>query len=103
MKLVVGALLAAGYIRESDPRDNSGPRRPGPRAKVLSFRSEFGHVLGLDIGANKILRSSLTSMDRSSLPNGGTAPTLGTSKAFWERLLRLLTARSAALVSAPKS
>jgi predicted NBD/HSP70 family sugar kinase len=55
VKFVVEALLADGYIRESAPDNDAHPRRPGPRAKVLRFRSDLGHVLGLDIGANKIL------------------------------------------------
>ncbi|HEY1368949.1 MAG TPA: ROK family transcriptional regulator [Gaiellaceae bacterium] len=52
---VVEKLLAAGYVRESLPDDGARPRRPGPRARLLSFRADLGHVLGVDIGANKIL------------------------------------------------
>src|ERR1039458_2945164 len=55
VKFVVEALIADGYIRESAPDNDAHRRRPGPRAKVLSFRPDLGHVLGLDIGANKIL------------------------------------------------
>src|SRR5207249_18444 len=51
---VVELLLRAGYVRESQP-DGAGPRRPGPRARLLRFRADFGHVLGIDIGADKIL------------------------------------------------
>jgi DNA-binding Lrp family transcriptional regulator len=55
VKFVVEALLADGYIREAVPDGDAQPRRPGPRANVLSFRSDLGHILGLDIGAKKIL------------------------------------------------
>lgn len=55
VKYVVEALLADGYILESLPDVDARPRRSGPRANVLSFRSDIGHVLGLDIGANKII------------------------------------------------
>jgi predicted NBD/HSP70 family sugar kinase len=52
---VVGLLLDATYVSESQAADGdrSRPRRPGPRARLLTFRAELGHVLGLDIGANK--------------------------------------------------
>jgi predicted NBD/HSP70 family sugar kinase len=52
---VVGLLLDATYVRESVAIDGDGdrPRRPGPRARLLTFRADLGHVLGLDIGADK--------------------------------------------------
>ncbi|MER3487769.1 MAG: hypothetical protein C4307_03065, partial [Chloroflexota bacterium] len=31
------------------------PPRPGPRARLLRFNSRLGYVLGIDIGANKVL------------------------------------------------
>jgi predicted NBD/HSP70 family sugar kinase len=53
---VVEKLLAVSFVRESLPSDDATrPRRPGPRARLLSFRADLGHVLGVDIGANKIL------------------------------------------------
>jgi predicted NBD/HSP70 family sugar kinase len=54
---VVEFLLGAGYVTESMPGgDGEGqPRRPGRRARMLRFRSDLGHVLGIDIGANKTL------------------------------------------------
>src|SRR5689334_5116989 len=52
----VERLLAAGYVSDSLPSADDGrPRRPGPRARLLRFRADLGHVLGIDIGANKIL------------------------------------------------
>ena len=52
---VVESLLDTGYVAES-VSDGAGPlRRPGPRARLLRFRSNVGYVLGIDIGANKIL------------------------------------------------
>jgi predicted NBD/HSP70 family sugar kinase len=50
---VVELLLQTGYVSES--RADGAARRPGPRAGLLSFRADLGHVLGIDIGANKIL------------------------------------------------
>ena len=50
---VVDSLLRTGYLTESAAGD--GARRPGPRARVLTFRADLGHVLGIDIGANKLL------------------------------------------------
>jgi predicted NBD/HSP70 family sugar kinase len=52
---VVGLLIDATYVRESvgADGDRSRPRRPGPRARLLTFRADLGHVLGLDIGADK--------------------------------------------------
>jgi predicted NBD/HSP70 family sugar kinase len=50
---VVEFLIKTGYVSES-PADGT-TRGPGPRARVLSFRADFGYVLGVDIGANKIL------------------------------------------------
>lgn len=52
---VVEALLEAGYVNENLAGPHDGARRPGPRARLLTFRSDLGHVLGLDIGANKLL------------------------------------------------
>ena len=54
---VVELLLEATYVRESVAHDGDRgrPRRPGPRARLLTFRADLGHVLGLDIGADKAL------------------------------------------------
>lgn len=52
---VVELLLRGGYVRESVADGETRPRRPGPRARLLSFRADLGHVLGIDIGANKLL------------------------------------------------
>jgi predicted NBD/HSP70 family sugar kinase len=51
----VETLLEAGYLTERLAGAEPGRRRPGPRARLLSFRGEAGFVLGVDIGANKIL------------------------------------------------
>ena len=48
---VVELLLAGTYVLETDGGDR--PRRPGPRARLLTFRADLGHVLGLDVGADK--------------------------------------------------
>jgi predicted NBD/HSP70 family sugar kinase len=52
---VVDALLRAGYVSENAADGRAEPRRPGPRGRLLSFRADLGHVLGVDIGGNKIL------------------------------------------------
>ena len=49
---VVEFLLRTGYVSESPGGDNG---RPGPNARLLSFRADLGHVVGIDVGANKIL------------------------------------------------
>src|SRR6185503_2109320 len=51
----VELLLESGYLTERLADAGASTRRPGPRARLLSFRGDLGHVLGIDIGANKIL------------------------------------------------
>jgi predicted NBD/HSP70 family sugar kinase len=51
---VAELLLDQGFVEETDDT-GEGPRRPGPRARHLRFRAEMGHVLGLDVGADKTL------------------------------------------------
>jgi predicted NBD/HSP70 family sugar kinase len=53
----VELLLAQGYLLEvADGVGEDGrPRRPGRRPRLLRFASSVGHVLGIDIGANKVL------------------------------------------------
>ena len=48
-------LLEAGYLTERVAGLDAPTRRPGPRARLLSFRGDLGHVVGIDIGANKVL------------------------------------------------
>ncbi|HZR92961.1 MAG TPA: ROK family transcriptional regulator [Gaiellaceae bacterium] len=52
---VVEFLLTSGYVREQVGDGEGRPRRPGRRARLLSFRSDLGHVLGIDVGADKVL------------------------------------------------
>src|SRR5262245_24591422 len=49
----VEVLLEQGYLTE-DP-ELGQPARPGRRPRLLRFASRIGHVLGIDIGANKVL------------------------------------------------
>lgn len=49
---VVQGLLDDGYVTESEPATDDGPRRPGPRAKLLSFHVAHGFVLGIDTGGD---------------------------------------------------
>lgn len=50
---VVEDLLRTGFVSEGAAGDGGG--RPGPRARLLTFRADLGHVLGIDIGADKVL------------------------------------------------
>lgn len=52
---VVEDLLAGGLIVESAMYDRPHPPRPGRPSRLLSFRPDLGYVLGIDIGADKIL------------------------------------------------
>lgn len=50
---VVELLLAKGYVEEEDSGVSSTePKRRGPRARLLSFRSRLGYLLGIDTGAD---------------------------------------------------
>jgi predicted NBD/HSP70 family sugar kinase len=53
----VELLLAQGYLLEvaDGVGENGRPPRPGRRPRLLRFASSLGHVLGIDIGANKVL------------------------------------------------
>lgn len=51
----VELLLESGYVAEHLAAVDAETRRPGPRARLLTFRGDLGHVLGIDIGANKVL------------------------------------------------
>src|SRR3954451_14066481 len=51
---VVETLLRDGTVVESEA-NGERPARPGRRARLLRFRADLGHVLGIDIGANKVL------------------------------------------------
>jgi len=48
----VELLLEQGYVQEEEP---AGDGRPGRRPRLLRFARDIGHVLGIDIGANKVL------------------------------------------------
>lgn len=53
VKQLVELLLANGYVEETDPPADLGrPRRPGPRARLVSFRATLGYVLAVDAGAD---------------------------------------------------
>ena len=51
----VELLLESGYLKERVADIDAEKRRPGPRSRLLSFRGDLGHVLGIDIGADKVL------------------------------------------------
>lgn len=52
---VVEGLLGEGTVLESEPNGAERPLRPGRRARLLRFRADLGYVIGIDIGANKLL------------------------------------------------
>lgn len=50
---VVELLLEKGYVEETDAALGvTEPKRPGPRAKLLSFRANRGYLLCIDVGAD---------------------------------------------------
>jgi predicted NBD/HSP70 family sugar kinase len=49
---VAELLLEQGFVEEATDVGEA-PRRPGPRARQLRFRADIGHVLGVDVGADK--------------------------------------------------
>jgi predicted NBD/HSP70 family sugar kinase len=51
---VVEHLIERRFVEETAD-GGDGPPRPGPRARRLRFRAEIGHVLGIDVGADKAL------------------------------------------------
>jgi predicted NBD/HSP70 family sugar kinase len=53
VNLAVELLLEQGYLNEG--AELEAPRGPGRRPRLLRFASGMGHVLGIDIGANKVL------------------------------------------------
>lgn len=52
---VVADLLELELVTEELASAESGSARPGPRPRVLSFRHDDRHVIGIDIGAVKSL------------------------------------------------
>src|SRR5690606_13207920 len=53
---VMEELHRAGYVAPHTPADD-GPATPrlGRPGRLYAFRADFGHVLGIDIGADKLL------------------------------------------------
>src|SRR5919106_43078 len=51
--LVLRAVRESGSVPETADGDRGV--RPGPRARLLTFRADLGHVLGIDVGADKVL------------------------------------------------
>ena len=52
---VVEGLLRDGTVLEDEANGAQRPSRPGRPARLLRFRADLGYVLGIDIGANKVL------------------------------------------------
>jgi predicted NBD/HSP70 family sugar kinase len=51
---VMDDLLRSGFVTPVDAPEG-GPGRPGRPAQLFAFRGDLGHVLGVDIGADKLL------------------------------------------------
>jgi predicted NBD/HSP70 family sugar kinase len=52
---VLMLLLRGGYVEEKvDEHDGDARRRPGPRARLLTFRANLGHVIGIDVGGSTV-------------------------------------------------
>jgi predicted NBD/HSP70 family sugar kinase len=89
---VVEALLEAGYVAASGKSEHA---RPGPRAELVSFRADAGHVLGLDIGANKVLAAVadlageiVATRRRRIEPDQGVDALLASTRATISQVLR---------------
>jgi predicted NBD/HSP70 family sugar kinase len=52
---IVDLLVRDGYVSEAVGGGEGRPLRPGPRPRLVTFRADLGHVLGIDIGGDKIL------------------------------------------------
>ncbi len=52
---IVESLLRDGFLYESPPDGSADAHRPGPKPRLVGFCADLGYVLGLDIGANKLL------------------------------------------------
>lgn len=51
---VVEELMRTCHVQEAEPSPRTDPPRPGRRGRPVWFRADQGHLLGLDIGANKV-------------------------------------------------
>ncbi len=55
MNDVTEFLLNEGFIRDYDPVDEDRTRPRGPVPRLFTFCADIGHVLGVDVGADKIV------------------------------------------------
>ncbi|NUR84902.1 MAG: ROK family protein [Nonomuraea sp.] len=90
---VVGELQTRGWVAEVEP----APGAMGRPARRYRFRADVGHVLGVDIGVNKVL-ATVTDLDGHALASGRTAVGAGTDTAT--RLAAVTRATEAALYAA---
>jgi predicted NBD/HSP70 family sugar kinase len=96
---VVDRLVEAGYVVEAVAEPDGRPRRPGPRARLLSFRADLGHVLGLDIGATKVL-ATVADLNGTVLAQERRKTTRGARKDAQSMLGRVRATAHAALEKA---
>jgi predicted NBD/HSP70 family sugar kinase len=52
---IVADLLTAGIVVEVEPGNLPRAGQAGPRPKLIAFRPDYGYVIGVDIGGNKLL------------------------------------------------
>jgi predicted NBD/HSP70 family sugar kinase len=72
---IVEDLERAGLVRERPPGVGAGDR-PGPRPRLVEFRSDSGFVVGIDVGANKVL-GRLCRLDGEVVEKARVMPGLG--------------------------
>ncbi|MFJ3712284.1 ROK family protein [Streptomyces sp. NBC_01387] len=69
----VAELVAQGWAAETAPPDPTAARQPGRPAKRYEFNADAGRVLGVDVGAHKILatvadlRGTVTAVRRTDV------------------------------------
>jgi glucokinase len=52
---IVTELTAEHLVQEVGPDDHGARDRPGPRPRLIAFRPDYGYVVGIDVGASKLL------------------------------------------------
>lgn len=79
---VAEQLLRAGYVAEVDGRPAPTPNGWGRPGRLLRFRAELGHVLGLDVGGGDVvavvsdLAGTVLATERQAAPSADAPATL---------------------------
>jgi predicted NBD/HSP70 family sugar kinase len=88
---IVDLLVRNGFITERPPDDRGAATRPGPRARLFQFRADLAHVIGIDVGADKIL-ALLTDLSGEVLATARSGVTLVDDRNAPDSLLREVAA-----------